>query len=432
MLAFAFFLPLIAAAAAASPLAASIKGVPKSAQGKYAGGSFECAPADGGGAFVTVTAAQINDDYCDCADGSDEPGTSACSPSGRFYCVNKKFRGSYISAGRVGDGVCDCCDGSDESAGYCDDTCLAAAAEWQKHRGEEIRRQEEGSRRKAEYVARAAEAMRDLADQSSSLKAAHSTALSELSEAEEKLEEARRVASEAFEPGLEGEDLRVARIDALGLGNFSREQLEDLIVSMVARDSLRDGAMEEIQARSENDDDIEWIPDTSTAGVDDDERVVAAQKNVDARQSAANDIRSDLKTVQDALMGDYGPDNEWWPHKDECFSITSDGYEYKMCPYGEAKQDNKVKLGSWDASSWGHPYDKMVFHNGEKCWNGPKRSLTVELRCAAEEKVLSVREPSMCVYEMVFATPSKCGGLIKPLNLDLGMDDGAGGDRTEL
>ncbi|XP_037069684.1 SCO-spondin-like [Pollicipes pollicipes] len=53
--------------------------------------------------------ARVNDDYCDCADGTDEPGTAACA-NGVFHC-----RGRDLPASRVGDGVCDCCDGSDEA-----------------------------------------------------------------------------------------------------------------------------------------------------------------------------------------------------------------------------------------------------------------------------------------------------------------------------
>lgn len=33
-------------------------------------------------------ASKLNDDYCDCADGSDEPATSAC-PNGRLYCAHR-------------------------------------------------------------------------------------------------------------------------------------------------------------------------------------------------------------------------------------------------------------------------------------------------------------------------------------------------------
>ncbi|XP_003242619.1 glucosidase 2 subunit beta isoform X1 [Acyrthosiphon pisum] len=100
-----------------------IKGIPIENAKLYAHGKdFSC--FDG---TLTIPYSYINDDYCDCIDASDEPGTSAC-PNGTFYCSNKGHFPSVVPSSRVNDGICDCCDGSDEWASNfqkdaCQNTC---------------------------------------------------------------------------------------------------------------------------------------------------------------------------------------------------------------------------------------------------------------------------------------------------------------------
>ena len=75
----------------------------------------------------TIDLKKVNDNYLDCEDGSDEPGTSA-SQKGYFYCQNAGDTPKLIPFWSVGDGICDCCDGSDEignSHVKCKNVCKA-------------------------------------------------------------------------------------------------------------------------------------------------------------------------------------------------------------------------------------------------------------------------------------------------------------------
>jgi len=93
-----------------------LRGIAPDEQAKYAAaspdGAFQC--ADGSGAGLKITA--LNDEFCDCRDGSDEPGTGACAGSHNtlFHCSNEGSTPQLIYVSRVDDGICDCCDGSDE------------------------------------------------------------------------------------------------------------------------------------------------------------------------------------------------------------------------------------------------------------------------------------------------------------------------------
>lgn len=69
-----------------------------------AGGTLTC---DGG---RTLPSAALNDDFCDCADGSDEPRTSACAGAGAaagsapFRCGNAGSVATALPSGACGGG----------------------------------------------------------------------------------------------------------------------------------------------------------------------------------------------------------------------------------------------------------------------------------------------------------------------------------------
>ncbi|KZT51372.1 hypothetical protein CALCODRAFT_137503 [Calocera cornea HHB12733] len=106
---------------------------------------------DGTGDLLPFSA--VNDDYCDCADGSDEPGTSACK-GGMFHCVNEGHLPKDIPNLRVNDGLCDsdCCDGSDEPAGVCPNRCAELGEAYRTTLEQERKLRRTGSKIRSTYV----------------------------------------------------------------------------------------------------------------------------------------------------------------------------------------------------------------------------------------------------------------------------------------
>jgi Glucosidase II beta subunit-like len=119
----------------------------------------------------------LEDDYCDCEDGSDERTTSACagrglhstedpestarasaSWAGGFVCRNSGFLPRHIDPVYVDDGICDCCSGEDEPSGYgnCTNTCSSDADSFMKRRHEEVMSMDTAINNRAKVMKRSA------------------------------------------------------------------------------------------------------------------------------------------------------------------------------------------------------------------------------------------------------------------------------------
>lgn len=487
---------------------------------------FNC--LDGSG---TIPFSYVNDDYCDCQDGSDEPGTAAC-PNGFFHCTNAGHVPLNIPSSRVNDGVCDCCDASDEyaSSSNCVDTCRelgrAAREEAAKQREERMKgyhlRQsmiEDGRKIKKEAEGKIEELKKE--------KEEAEAVRSEKEEVKKTAEEPEKIALEKYQAVEEERKAKIdadkkakdeaeareafAHIDNNGDGVLTVEELQ----SRQTFDTNRDGQVSEEEARfylkQEDSMSLEtfitsgWLmmrpvylmdkrmftPPTTTPApleegltppppVFDDEDTYEAeeeeeledfdsnldpeddtdedeedyelhdedhedilkedeqkeeeeepkydedtQKLVDIANEAreqfdeadrrVRDLVRELRSLEESQEKDYGPEEEFRVLEGNCYEYTDREYTYRLCPFDKAIQKPKsghgeTRLGQW--GEWSGPeenrYSRMLYSNGQACWNGPTRSADVKIYCGTETKLTGVTEPNRCEYLFFLRTPAVC------------------------
>ena len=143
-------------------------------------------------------------------------------------------------------------------------------------------------------------------------------------------------------------------------------------------------------------------------------------------ETSMTDAKRELQLLSSESY--YGPLNEFYMMKDQCYKKNVNKYVYTICPYGTSKQDS-ISLGSdfsivneanekiqdlgWDVHV--AEQNKMkngdiyfYWKNGRNCWNGPNRSLKLKLVCHDSVELLQLIEPSMCVYVGELGTPAVC------------------------
>ncbi|KAJ6832407.1 glucosidase 2 subunit beta [Iris pallida] len=126
-------------------------------------------------------------------------------------------------------------------------------------------------------------------------------------------------------------------------------------------------------------------------------------------KSKLSKIQSRISSLTEKLKHDFGKEKEFYSFYDRCFENKQNKYVYKVCPFKQASQvegHSTTRLGQW--KKFEESYRIMQFSNGDKCWNGPDRSLKVRLRCGLTNELADVDEPSRCEYVALLSTPVLC------------------------
>ncbi|XP_059068864.1 glucosidase 2 subunit beta isoform X2 [Cryptomeria japonica] len=120
-------------------------------------------------------------------------------------------------------------------------------------------------------------------------------------------------------------------------------------------------------------------------------------------------MQSRISKLENKFKQEYGNEGEFYTFYDQCFEHKENKYVYKICPYKQASQvegHSTTTLGRW--GGFKDSYKIMEFSNGDKCWSGPDRSLTIRLKCGLKNELIDVNEPSRCEYVASLLTPALC------------------------
>ncbi|CAH0481682.1 unnamed protein product [Peronospora belbahrii] len=175
---------------------------------------------------------RLNDNYCDCEDGSDEPGTSACSHTAAvFHCVNAGFFSADIPTSHVNDGVCDCCDGSDEyESGTCASHCYEMMQSVVAERKDQIEQVEKGLEDRIALVAKSQELWDEEEKKQQQLNVSIASLRVMVEQMEARNEHEERAEQEEKERLIAERKQEI--LIQLGLLDLTKEQLTSIIVEI--------------------------------------------------------------------------------------------------------------------------------------------------------------------------------------------------------
>ncbi|KAI8876619.1 hypothetical protein K501DRAFT_288806 [Backusella circina FSU 941] len=395
----------------------------------------------------------INDDYCDCPDGSDEPGTSACHNS-YFYCANVGHIPAYIKSYAVNDGVCDeaCCDGSDETNGLikCPNNCKQVGEQYRNRQSILKQAASEGLVVKQQLIQDANSQIKKWEEEKTIIEDEIVLKKSNILRLQDELKEleAQQDAGQKHKKKCPPCETKSAELDILiddvQLLMDELDTLQSILADMkrdhnhnyhdmavkaaitgfddfVERfEETKEAILTDVNdAKSKNEGFVnqnkENDADTQDNGEEEEEElsgeekamkeaIELARKSLNDAEGEVRELNVNLENINKQLDFDYGKDKEWLKLKDVCVEKNEGEYTYSICFLGDAYQksnrDNaRTHLGL----------------RGTRCWNGPERSVKASIECGKENEIIEVSEPEKCEYHYRMKSPAVCETIEDPV-----------------
>ncbi|EPX70907.1 glucosidase II Gtb1 [Schizosaccharomyces octosporus yFS286] len=422
------------------------------------------------GSEKTINFEQINDDYCDCPDGSDEPGTSACK-NGKFFCKNDGYISKYIPSNWVDDTKCDCCDGSDESLVKCENTCKEEAKKYKRSLDEHNQLVTDGLRIRDDWIAQSAKLKEETLNKYNSV----TSKIAELEKTKQDLQntvKAIKLSSDSDSRSILANDLEEIKIDLYNLLDERNEYTERL--------NALENLLDEISLMYETEDFEATIKEAMDSWEDirsqNVKKKVTSDKIHDDLKSSVTHLAriakeevtyfGFLKKIEKDFMEvywnvkrsliDFGILSPSIPatsikntggfyleNVQSELSVTEDELEELQKEQVILLEDLQEHHYSWDnlyrflkgmttELTVGDYVYKIVFFenvlqnsinlgnfveqkgntlrysNGQSCWNGPDRSTKVVVECGTENEIVSVLEAQKCEYTIKMKSPAAC------------------------
>ncbi|KAL0480249.1 protein kinase C substrate 80K-H [Acrasis kona] len=370
----------------------------------------------------TIDYSQVNDDYCDCADGSDEPGTSACAKAGRvptmFYCQNKGFVSKRIFSSFVNDGICDCCDGSDENDGTtkCPNTCEEFGASIKLSLEKQIKDLTNGLLIKEKYIKNANSELEAKTVAIASKKEQLSALQKELDiiaedkEAKEKIETEQRDELRAAKKAEWEQNVANTQAQAETAQQAGEPAEVPAEVPAEASTTEEQPADSEVTTATTTPEPPQYVEEEEVKNFKTEE-AEKARNLENSKRVELEALKRDIEELEKVANADHGPENEFYEIRGKTVSVQDKQYTYQnqvLVDMAQKDQHSHTSLGSF--TKFNENYTEMHYTGGQTCWQGPARSTVITLECSGDDslELYKVDEPSRCVYTMILKTPSAC------------------------